>query len=173
MACPPVVQLPPLDRAPEAADHRAVQRCFDDHLPLRLDAAPPSTGGGGPGRIAPQRGARSARGEPFLRFCGPGGGCLGPGMTNRNSYTINRPAMSTAAMIARFSFSLAVVLLDQVLRAVGVGRIRQRARGDTERSVGCSARRAANPWVSRTWREYSEQLGSKRHTGGSSGLNPT
>ena len=28
----------------------------------------------------------------------------------------------------------------------------------------------ANPWVSRTWREYSEQLGSNRHAGGSSGL---
>ena len=49
--------------------------------------------------------------------------------------------MSMAAMIARFSISLPVVLPNQVLRAVGVGRIRQRARGDTERYVGCSARR--------------------------------
>ena len=49
--------------------------------------------------------------------------------------------MSMAAMIARFSISLPVVLLNQALRAVGGGRIRQRARGDTERYVGCSARR--------------------------------
>ena len=49
--------------------------------------------------------------------------------------------MSMAAMIARFSISLLVVLLDQALGAAGVGRIRQRARGGTERYGGCSARR--------------------------------
>ena len=31
----------------------------------------------------------------------------------------------------------------------------------------------ANPCVSNTWREYSEQLGSNRHAGGRSGLSPT
>src|SRR6185369_12030388 len=62
--------------------------------------------------------------------------CCGSGLTNMNWYTISRPAMSMAAMIARFSISLLVVLPDQALGATGVGRIRQRARGGTERYGG-------------------------------------
>src|ERR1700675_4719726 len=74
-------------------------------------------------------------------FCPGGAGCCGSGFTKTNWYTISRPAMSMAAIIARFSISLLVVLLDQALGATGVGRIHQGARGGTERYGGCSARR--------------------------------
>ena len=65
---PAVVQLPPLDRAPETADYRAVQGRFHDRFPLLLDAALPQREAGGPARSRPQPGARSARVGPVPVF---------------------------------------------------------------------------------------------------------
>src|SRR5688572_13299337 len=64
----------------------------------------------------------------------PGGtGRGGSGAMNMNWYTINRPAISMAAMIARFSIPLQLGLENPVLTAEVAGRIHRHARDDSER----------------------------------------